>query len=846
MLESDVEAGDSMAITFVMTAIRSMGPTMGPSFPSIPGPSRGCMAVLAFLAAVGIERAQAADRVDPRVRTLFTQHCGSCHDSGSKEGGIDVTSLAGDLAVEGRVWNRIHSVVASRVMPPAGEPPLSAEDHGHVLAWIEAKSKELAIRTAPRRLNRHEFSNSLNDLLGLQENFAVRLPEDITVDGFDTNAEKLTSTGESLEQYLETIVTAVDWRFDSSQPGFAPITVTVEEPAKKKPPAEPPVFRLPHPNNVNFKGNVPLIFRTGNAVALRPRTLKSNFGDLNTFAAIFEFPAGFCATLPPSIDRFRLTLRVRSDAPANGSLPRLVVDVNRETVLDRHLEPQADFQDIVCHFRRSQLGQRDVFVIEVMNGYEIGDFPDSVRRTIEVFEAQKPSKEEMQKHVQELLDQHPVLFIEKIILEPGRYADDPPPAHGLALTRLAELPDDDRRRALETFLSHAYRRPLAPSERSQLGQFLERQAALANSPQTTVRNALVYALTSPQFLYLGSSNPATPATDHHLAERLSYFLWSTTPDPALDAAARAGTLRSGRNLEEQVTRLLDDPKAERFFQRFAEQWLDTEKLQDRHESTVPGYRSAANAYLRSSLRREGGAFFQELVRGDRTALAIIDSDFVVVNDRLSTHYGLPLVRGSEFRVVSLPHESPYGGVATLASVMTTTDHGVFRPIYRGDWVQKKLFNRHLPPPPSDVPELVPNDPRFKGRSLQQQLALHQEHPKCAVCHDRLDPLGYAFQEFDPLGRVVQGPAAKSLQTDGSLPNGERYANVREFRAIMLDRYRDDVIRGLISKLIAYGRGREPSLGERDWVERLLARARQTDYRMRPLLLSIVESPEFLH
>jgi mono/diheme cytochrome c family protein len=842
-----LEVIESMALTFLAAEMGSPVSSRRSSSPAKPRPSRGCMAVLALLAAVGIERVQAAAGVDPRVRTLFTQHCGSCHDSGSKEGGIDVTSLAGDLAVEGRVWNRIHSVVASRVMPPAGEPPLSAEDHGHVLAWIEAKSKELAIRTAPRRLNRYEFSNTLNDLLGLQENFAARLPEDISVNGFDTNAEKLTSTGESLEQYLETIVTAVDWRFDSSQPGFAPIEVTVEEPPKKKPPAAKPVFRLPHPNQVNFKGNVPLIFRTENAVAIRPRTLKSNFGALNTVAAPFEFPAEFCATLPPSIDRFRLTLRVRSDAPANGSLPRLVVDVNNETVLDRQLEPQADFQDIVCHFRRSQFGQRDAFNIEIMNGYEIGDFfPDSVNRAIEVFGAQKPSKEEMQKHVQELLDQHPVLFIEKIILEPGRYADDAPPAHGLALTRLAELPDDDRRRALETFLSLAYRRPLEPSERSQFGQFLERQASLANSSQATIRSALAYALASPQFLYLRSTNPATPATDHQLAERLSYFFWSTTPDPALDAAARAGTLRSGSNLEGQVTRLLDHPNAERFFQRFAEQWLDTGKLQDRHESTDPSYRSGANAYFRSSLRREGGGFFQELVRSDRSALAIIDSDFVVVNDRLSTHYGLPLVRGGNFRAVSLPKDSPYGGMATLASVMTTTDHGMFRPIYRGHWVQKTLFNRPLPPPPTDVPELVPNDPRFKGKSLQQQLALHQEHAKCAVCHVRLDPLGYAFQEFDAIGRVVQGPAAKKLQTDGSLPNGERYANVREFRSIMLDRYRDDVIRGLISKLIAYGRGREPSLGERDWVERLLVRARQTDYRMRPLLLSIVESPEFLH
>jgi mono/diheme cytochrome c family protein len=819
-----------------------MASAKGPAVPLLPAAIRVSMVVVALLSVAGLEQAAAGDGVDSRVRDLFARHCGSCHDPASKEGGIDVASLAGDFSVERRVWNRIHNVVASRVMPPAGEPPLSAEDHGHLLAWIEAKSKELAIRTEPRRLNRHEFSNTLNDLLGLREDFAARLPEDISVNGFDTNAEKLTMTGAAFEEYLETIVTAVDWRLEAADAGFAPIELTVQEPPKSKRPQPVPRFRLDVPNDKKLG---PLGFRVGDAVALRPRAFWSHAGDLHNVKVTFEFPAEFCATLPPAIDRFKLTLRVRSEAPTSSSLPRLVVDVNRVNVLDRPLEPQADFQDIVCHFRRSQLARQDEFVIEVMNGYEMLDLAAGVGRAINEMRAKKPSKEELEKQIGELMDQYPLVFIEKMTLEPGPYEDDPPPAHGVALTRLAQLSDDDRRKAMETFLAHAYRRPLEPSERSQLGQFLERQSAV-ESPQTAVRTALVYALASPKFLYLRSTDSATPATDHHLAERLSYFLWATTPDPALDALARAGTLRSGHNLEQQVTRLLDHPHAERFFQRFAEQWLSTENLEDGHESTDPAYRTGPHAYFRSSLRREGGAFFQELVRSDRSALAIIDSDFVVVNDCLSTHYGLPLVRGCDFRVVPLPKDSPYGGVTTLASVMTTTDHGMLRPIYRGAWVQRNLFNRSPPPPPADVPELVPNDPRFKGKTLKQQLALHTENAKCAVCHKSLDPLGYAFQEFDAIGRVIPGLAAKKIETDGTFPNGERYANIREFRSILLEQYRDDVIRGLVSKLIAYGRGREPSLGERDWVERLVAQARTSDYRMRPLLLSIVASPEFLH
>jgi len=806
---------------------------------------RGCVVAVVLVAAAGIERARAAEMLDPRVRTLLEKHCKSCHDPDRNKGGLTVTTLRGDFSKEGYTWARIHNVVESGIMPPHGRDPLSDDDRKHLLAWIVAQSKAFPLRTTARRLNREEFTNTLNDLLGLREDFAAKLPEDVSVNGFDTNAGVLTMTSEAFEQYLEAIVTAVGWRFDASTPGFEPVVVTVEPPPKTKTPSKAPRPRVKLSTQSVATNPV---FPKENTVGLRPRNSGSLGSGPNYLE--FDFSPEFCETLPEAIDRFKLTLRVRSVAPPSGSLPRLIVEVNRKKVLDQPLEPRADFQDVVCYFRKSELTRQDGFTIHVMNGYETADFLEEFPKAREALGREKGKmKEEYTKGLLALLDQLPVIFVEKIVLESARYSEDPVPAHGLALTRLAELPGDARRSALETFLSHAYRRPLTAEEQKQFAGLFEKEFARTKSAQKAVESCLMFALGSPKFLYVGAKEPTASPNDHHLAERLSYFLWSTTPDRALDGLARTGKLRTGRTLEEQVHRMLDHPGAERFFDRFARQWLETEKLEERHESTDPSYRTPQQAYLRSSLRREGGAFLKELVRSNRSALSIIDSDFLLVNDRTSTHYGLPMVRGGEFRVVSLPKGSPYGGVMALASVMTTTDHGMFRPIYRGAWVQKNLFNRPLPPPPSDVPELDPNDPRYKNKSLKQQLALHQEHPKCAVCHKSMDPLGYAFQEFDALGRFGnrgKGPVRGKIESDGAFPNGERYAGVAEFRTIMLEKYRDDVIRGFISKLIAYGRGREPSLGEREWIDRLVDQAKRNEYRMRPMLLSIVSSPEFLH
>lgn len=803
--------------------------------------------VFVLIAAAGIERAAAADMLDPRVRTVFDKHCTSCHDPDRNKGGLNVASLAGDFSKEGYTWTRIHNVVGLGIMPPPGRDPIPDDDRKHLLAWIVAQSKAFPLRTTARRLNREEFTNTLNDLLGLREDFAAKLPEDVSVHGFDTNAGALTMTSAAFEQYLEAIVTAVGWRFDASTPGFEPVVVTVVPPPKTKTPSKAPRPRVKLSSQTSATSPV---FQKESIVGLRPRVLGFSGGGTNPAHLEFDFSTESCETLPEAIDRFKLTLRVRSVAPPSGSLPRLVVEVNRKSLLARPLEPHDDFQDVVCYFRKSELTRQDGFTIHVMNGYETADFLEEFPKAREALGRDKgKSKEEYAKGILALLDQLPVIFVEKVVLEPARYSEDPISAHGLALTRLAELPSEARRNALETFLSHAYRRPLTAAEQKQFAEFFDKELFRTKSPRKAVESCLMFALGSPKFLYVGAKEPATPSNDHHLAERLSYFFWSTTPDRTLDGLAHAGKLRKERTLEEQVTRLLDHPNAERFFDRFARQWLETEKLEERHESTDPSYRTPQQAYLRTSLRREGGAFLKELIRSNRSALSIVDSDFLIVNDRTSTHYGLPMVRGSEFQVVALPPESPYGGVTALASVMTTTDHGMFRPIYRGAWVQKNLFNRPLPPPPSDVPELDPNDPRYKNKTLKQQLALHQEHAKCAVCHRSMDPLGYAFQEFDALGRTAsraKGVVRNRIETDGAFPNGERYANVAEFRAIMLEKYRDEVIRGFISKLITYGRGREPSLGEREWIDRLVDQAKRNEYRMRPMLLSIVSSPEFLH
>jgi hypothetical protein len=354
-------------------------------------------------------------------------------------------------------------------------------------------------------------------------------------------------------------------------------------------------------------------------------------------------------------------------------------------------------------------------------------------------------------------------------------------------------------------------------------------------------------LVSPDFLFrIERDRPASGAatshriTPHELASRLSYFLWASMPDDELRRAADAGTLRDPKILAIQVRRMLRDPKAHALAEHFGGQWLQFRALESitRDRERFPEFED----YLRFSMRRETEAFFEHIVRGDRSIQDFINGKYSFLNERLARHYGIPNVTGPEFRRVDLTG-SPRAGVLTQASVLTVSSYATrTSPVLRGKWILDNLLDAPPPEPPADVPNL---DETTIGTSasMRAQLELHRTNPTCASCHRRMDPLGFGLENFDAVGAWRTMDGKFSIDASGELPDGRKFTGPVELSAI-LSADREAFARSLTSKLLTYGLGRGLERYDARTVKLIASRLPAHGYRFSGLILEIVNSLPF--
>jgi hypothetical protein len=401
------------------------------------------------------------------------------------------------------------------------------------------------------------------------------------------------------------------------------------------------------------------------------------------------------------------------------------------------------------------------------------------------------------------------------------------------------------REIVQNFARRAYRRPVSPDEVTRLLRFVEMVIQDGGTPERGVQLAVQAALVSPHFLFrvertlkAKGDQTAFPITDHELASRLSYFLWSSMPDDELFRLAGEKTLR--KDLEAQVRRMLRDPKARALTENFAGQWLQTRNL--RTMTPDPGVYPAFDNALRTAMEKETELFFEAMVKEDRNVLNFLDADFTFVNERLAKHYGLPGVKGDEFRRVSLAGVERRG-VLTHASILTVTSNPTrTSPVKRGKWILDNILNTPPPPPPPDVPELEEQKGELKG-SLRQRMEMHRSNALCASCHQRMDPLGFGFENFDGIGGWRTRDGKFPIDPSGELPGGQRFKGPRELVAILKTKAAE-FRRCLAEKLLTYalGRGLEPY--DRCAVDDICAEVVRGDDRFSALVLAIVKSDPF--
>ncbi|MEC9249845.1 MAG: DUF1592 domain-containing protein, partial [Pseudomonadota bacterium] len=355
------------------------------------------------------------------------------------------------------------------------------------------------------------------------------------------------------------------------------------------------------------------------------------------------------------------------------------------------------------------------------------------------------------------------------------------------------------------------------------------------------RLVIARVLTSPAFLYRkeqpAPGDKAAPVSDRELANRLSYFLWSSMPDAELRRVALAGTLAEGQALVGQTRRMLDDPRARRLAIQFACQWLhvrDFDQNDDKNEKLYPEFRK-----LRGEMYEETVRFFEDMFRNDGSILDLLDADHTFLNEALAKHYSIGGVSGPAWRRVEGVRGKGRGGVLGMATVLASQS-GASRtsPILRGNWVFETLLDERLPRPPPDVPDLPDEVPG--GLTARQLIEKHSSVPACAKCHARIDPYGFALEQYDAIGRL----RPQAVDTKTRLPSGREIEGIQGLRNYLLKDRRDDVVRQFCRKLLGYSLGRETQLSDEPLLDTMLAELAGKNYRFSVAVEMIVSSPQF--
>jgi hypothetical protein len=416
---------------------------------------------------------------------------------------------------------------------------------------------------------------------------------------------------------------------------------------------------------------------------------------------------------------------------------------------------------------------------------------------------------------------------------------------------------------LKRFATRAFRRPVDDAKVKQLvgiaqGVYAEKGKTFEEG----IGRAMMAVLGSPRFLFrVEQPDSATKGDrfalvdEHALASRLSYFLWSTMPDDELFALADRGELR--RELRPQLARMLKDPKSQAFVRNFTGQWLQARDVEfvPINARVVLGPNAPRNrdgridfdSVFRKLMRSETEMYFEHVIKEDCSILDLVDSDYAFLNERLAQHYGVPGVTGENMRLVKLPPESPRGGVLTQGTILAVTSNPTrTSPVKRGLFILENILGTPPPPPPPDIPDLEEAKKEFSGREpkLSELLAVHRSNKLCSSCHQRMDPLGLAMENFNALGSWRDTDARQPIEPAGQLVTGEKFADVRELKQVLRRDRKMDIYQCLTEKMMTYALGRGLEYYDTHTVDEIAARLDREGGRMSVLLTGIVESAAF--
>ena len=740
---------------------------------------------------------------------VVNKYCISCHNADENEAGINFETVRSEEILENtEIWERAIKKLESRQMPPTDRQRPSEATYEAVLANLIGAIDEAAEeRPNPgrtdtfRRLNRTEYQNAIRDLVGVDVDAADLLPKDEESHGFDNITVGNLSPG-LLDRYISAAQKIS--RLAVGVPSARPQGYTVRLPADFT--QEKHVEGLP----IGTRGGalIPYTFPQDGEYEIevmltrdRNEHVEGLNGSHNVEILLDKAVLGSYTVEPPKGRRDHTQvddhLKTRTFIKAGPKNIGVTFIKKPYSLLETKRQP---FEAHYNYHRHPRLSPA-VYQISITGPFN----GQGAKET--------PSREKI------------------FIRYPGNEKDELPAA----------------REILANLVKKAYRRPPTKEDLEQPLSFYT-EAAREHGFEAGIEAALSSILVNPEFLFKIEREPrgVSPGAPYRISElelasRLSFFIWSSIPDDELLEDAISGRLSQPAVLEKQVRRMLTDEKASNLANNFADQWLHLRNLQ----AVTPDLRLYPDFddNLRQSFKKETELFFESVLRADASVLDLIKSDYTFLNERLAQHYGIPNVFGSRFRKVQLKPEYHRGGLLRQGSVLTVTSYATrTSPVIRGHWILENIIGTPPPPPPPDVPALEENSVD-QTLSMRELLAAHRANPACAGCHNLMDPVGFALENFDAIGRWREFEDGMAVDSTGGLPDGSLFEGVAPMEDGLLERP-ELFVRTLSEKLLTFALGRGVEYHDAPALRKIVKEAEMEEYRFSSLVLNIVNSVPF--
>ncbi len=792
------------------------------------------------------------------IQPFLAKNCYGCHNAKAKVAGLNLQAYAGaaSLAENREMWETVLRRVKAGEMPPKPLPRPNPDELRAVTNWMESEfdsidqhAKPEAGRVTARRLNKAEYDNTIRDLLALNIDPAADFPQDDSGYGFDNIGDVLSLSPVLMEKYLNAAEKISRTAVFGSDPVKPSLVRLQSVRAKTRPitavPADYDETGLSLPNS----------FHTSYQF---------------TVDAEYGFRIGLSGFRPAGSEPFAVTLWV-------DGKPVKTETVNVAGSLPESLPWQQDLSGKMVEVRARITTGEHWLAVSIPHLYE--GLPAGVHGP-NPSKLPEPPPPDFDAVIKPPKNPTP----ERLALYKKRMSDAIKGSHQLNGARIGNVelvgpfqpelaPSLETRKKIyicghldghhdpscarkivANLARNAFRRPVSAAEVDRYLNLMTQDRKQGDSFDGGVSLVLEALLVSPDFLFRIETGPApavvnastsTPdarrISQYELASRLSYFIWSSTPDSELLHCAETGTLRKPEVLKAQVQRLLKDPRSFALAENFGGQWLEFRAL----ESVKPDHDRFPDydTYLRMSMQRETELFVDSIIREDHSIFDLVDGKYTFVNQRLAEFYQIPGVSGPEFRRVDLTDVPGRGGVITQASVLTVSSYATrTSPVLRGKWVLENILNDPPPPPPPGVPNL---DVAAVGTtiSLRQQMEKHRANPVCASCHQRMDPLGFGLENYNAIGAWRTHDGKFPVDSAGTLPSGKSFDGPDELKTILASD-REVFTHCLAEKLLTYALGRGLERYDRPTVKVIVQQVADSNYRFSSLVLAIVNSLPF--